>query len=125
MKILITGGSGFIGSAVAKILIKNGHKVRLLDIHLKGGRSNKNTENIQGSVLDKYTVSEAVKGCDAVVHLAAMLGVRKTDTLKKSGLAGLFSASLELTREGLITIMQKKTFDKLLIREKKWIKKMI
>ena len=43
----------------------------------------------------------------------------KTNTLKKSGLAGLFSASLELTREGLITIMQKKTFDKLLIREKK------
>ena len=32
------------------------------------------------------------------------------NTLKKSGLAGLFSASLELTREGLITIMQKKNF---------------
>ena len=44
---------------------------------------------------------------------------KKTYTLKKSGLAGLFSASLELTREGLITVMQKKTFDKLLIREKK------
>ena len=43
---------------------------------------------------------------------------RKTNTLKKSGLAGVFSASLELTREGLITIMQKKTFDKLLIKEK-------
>ena len=44
---------------------------------------------------------------------------KKTSTLKKSGLAGLFAASLELTREGFITIMQKKTFDKLLIREKK------
>ena len=44
---------------------------------------------------------------------------KKTNTLKKSGLAGLFSASLELTREGLITIMQKKTFDRLLIKEKK------
>ena len=44
---------------------------------------------------------------------------KKTNTLKKSGLAGLFSASLELTKEGLIHIMQKKTFDKLLIREKK------
>tara|TARA_B100001123_G_C15300134_1_gene1020734 strand:- start:1100 stop:1843 length:744 start_codon:yes stop_codon:yes gene_type:complete len=38
--------------------------------------------------------------------------------LKKSGLAGLFSASLELSREGLITIMQKKNFDKILIKEK-------
>ena len=44
---------------------------------------------------------------------------KKTYILKKSGLAGLFSAALELSREGLISIMQKKTFDKLLIREKK------
>ena len=44
---------------------------------------------------------------------------KKTNTLKKSGIAGLFAASLELTREGVINIMQKKTFDKLLIREKK------
>ena len=44
---------------------------------------------------------------------------KKTNTLKKSGIAGVFSASLELTREGLINIMQKKTFDILLIKEKK------
>ena len=44
---------------------------------------------------------------------------KKTDILKKSYIAGIFSASLELTREGLITILQKKTFDKLLIKEKK------
>ena len=44
---------------------------------------------------------------------------KKTTELKKTGLSGLFSASLELTREGLINIMQKKTFDKLLIKEKK------
>ena len=46
------------------------------------------------------------------------LKFRKTYKLKKSGLAGLFSASLELTREGIISIMQKRTFDKLLIKEK-------
>ena len=44
---------------------------------------------------------------------------KKSDNLKKSGLAGLFSASLELTKEGLINIMQKKNFDKILIKEKK------
>ena len=44
---------------------------------------------------------------------------KKTTELKKTGLSGLFSASLELTREGLINIMQKKAFDKLLIKEKK------
>tara|TARA_B100000029_G_scaffold483437_1_gene534614 strand:- start:1065 stop:1805 length:741 start_codon:yes stop_codon:yes gene_type:complete len=40
-------------------------------------------------------------------------------SLKRSGIAGLFSASLELSKEGLIYIMQKKIFDKLLIKEKK------
>ena len=44
---------------------------------------------------------------------------KKTDKLKKTGLAGLFAASLELTREGLIQMMQKKDFDKLLIKERK------
>ena len=44
---------------------------------------------------------------------------KKDLELKKSGLAAMFSASLELTREGLIDIMQKKNFDKLLIKERK------
>ena len=43
---------------------------------------------------------------------------KETKKLKRSGMAGLFSASLELTKEGLIDIMQKKSFDRLLIREK-------
>ena len=44
---------------------------------------------------------------------------KETKMLKKSGMAGLFSASLELTKEGLINIMQKKSFDRLLIKERK------
>ena len=47
------------------------------------------------------------------------LKFKKTLNLKKTGLAGLFSASLELTKEGLIEIMQKENFDKLLIKERK------
>ena len=43
---------------------------------------------------------------------------KKTNILKKSGLAGIFSASLELSREGLIRIMQKDKFGKVLIKEK-------
>ena len=43
---------------------------------------------------------------------------KKDNKLKKSGIAGLLSAALELSREGLIKIMQKKDFDKLLIKEK-------
>ena len=44
---------------------------------------------------------------------------KETKKLKRSGMAGLFSASLELTKEGLINIMQKKNFDNLLIKERK------
>tara|TARA_B110000116_G_C16657164_1_gene500051 strand:- start:160 stop:903 length:744 start_codon:yes stop_codon:yes gene_type:complete len=44
---------------------------------------------------------------------------KKNNQLKKSSICGIFAASLELSREGLISIMQKHNFDKLLIREKK------
>ena len=44
---------------------------------------------------------------------------KKSKTLKKSGLSGFFSATLELTKEGLIDLLQKKRFDKILIKEKK------
>jgi segregation and condensation protein A len=44
---------------------------------------------------------------------------KKNEDLKRSGLAGFFSASLELAKEGIIDIMQKKSFDEILIKEKK------
>ena len=44
---------------------------------------------------------------------------KKNNNMKRSGLAGLFSASLELAKEGLINIMQKKSFDNVLIKERK------
>jgi segregation and condensation protein A len=44
---------------------------------------------------------------------------KESKKLKKSGVAGFFSAALELTREGLLNILQKKSFDKILIRERK------
>ena len=44
---------------------------------------------------------------------------KKTYELRKTGFTGLFSASLELTKEGLINISQKKSFDQLLIKAKK------
>ena len=54
------------------------------------------------------------------LKLSATLAINEeSNKLKKSGIAGLLSAALELTREGLINIMQKKDFDTLLIKEKK------
>lgn len=85
-KILITGGAGFIGTALARNLVAKGLKVRLFDLdftnhHLlcqKKGNFPK-VERIQGSILDSNALCNAIRGCDYVAHLAAMLGVRKTE----------------------------------------------
>ena len=47
------------------------------------------------------------------------MNFKKNPELERSGFAGLFSASLELSKNGVLSIMQKKAFDKLFIKEKK------
>lgn len=80
MKILITGVSGCIGNAVANELLAKGYDVIGIDTQA----FNKNFQNskfkfINGSILDKTFLRDAVTGCDAVVHLAAHLGVKRTE----------------------------------------------
>ena len=53
------------------------------------------------------------------IHELVPQRFRENKNLRKTGVAGIFAASLELVLEGLISIMQKKTFDRLLIKEKK------
>ena len=74
--ILLTGGAGFIGTAVANELTSQGHKVKLFDLMLNKGNS---ANSYVGSILDPYFVSTVVKGCDYVIHLAAALGVKWTE----------------------------------------------
>ena len=71
----------------------------------------------QGIEIIKSSIKKLNKWRDIVDLIP--LKFKKNDKPKKTGLSGLFSASLELSKEGLISIMQKKTFDKLLIKEKK------
>jgi len=80
MKILITGGAGFIGSHLAKHLIARNDKIIVLDDLSYGSLINiQNGENvielIEGSVLDKSLVDCLISKVDFVVHLAAILGV--------------------------------------------------
>lgn len=74
MNILVTGGTGFTGSALVLRLIENGHKVRSLD-YQKGICSeelmNAGAEMITGSITDADLVDRSTEGMDVVFHLAA------------------------------------------------------
>jgi UDP-glucose 4-epimerase len=77
MKVLITGGAGFIGSHLAEQL-QDRAEVRVLDNLRTGSRRNLaglRTEFIEGSILDRAAVQAAVRGVDYVFHLAAMVSV--------------------------------------------------
>ncbi|NKQ10211.1 NAD-dependent epimerase/dehydratase family protein [Pseudomonas sp. SST3] len=78
--ILVTGGAGFIGSNLVDVLVARGYSVRVLDNLSTGKRSNlpvdAGVELIEGDVADPQAVRRAVRGCGAVVHLAAVASVQ-------------------------------------------------
>lgn len=87
-KILVTGGAGFIGRETVKGLLNEGYDVRAFDLAEQHLRHKEKMEEISalgnlelsyGSILDRNAVREAMRDIDAVFHLAAMLGVKKTE----------------------------------------------
>tara|TARA_B100000768_G_scaffold161147_1_gene161069 strand:+ start:6258 stop:8051 length:1794 start_codon:yes stop_codon:yes gene_type:complete len=78
-KILVTGGSGFIGSYLIKKLIINNYKVNSFDLNNNPSFKNNNFKFFKGNILDKKALNNASKNCDTVIHLAASLGVKNTD----------------------------------------------
>src|SRR5436305_1331487 len=83
-RVLITGGAGFIGSHVADLLLDRGYSVRILDsltpqVHGLSGTPpaylNPEAEFIMGDVRDAHAVERALADIDAVIHLAAFVGV--------------------------------------------------
>ena len=77
--ILVTGGSGFIGSALVKALVREGHAVRVLDDNSRGAprrlrEVERDIEFIGGDIRDAAVVAHAVRGVDEVHHLAFVNG---------------------------------------------------
>ncbi len=79
-RILVTGGAGFIGSHTVDLLLSEGKEVVVLD-NLSSGKlenlnlQHSNLEFIEGDVLEYLYLADLVAGCDAVLHLAALVSV--------------------------------------------------
>lgn len=109
MKVLVTGGAGFIGSNVVDLLMREGHEVTALD-NLSSGKTenlighldNPRFRLVRGDVRDRRMVSECVRGVDWVVHEAAVVSVQEsigrpevTIDVNVSGTRVLLEACLE------------------------------
>ena len=101
MKVLVTGGSGFLGSHVAEQLAKAGHTVRALvrkSSNRKFLETLKGVELAEGTVEDKKSVDAAVKGVDAIVHSAGLVKAKNEADFfacNTQGTANLLDAALE------------------------------
>jgi dihydroflavonol-4-reductase len=100
MRVLVTGATGLVGSAIARELVSRGHAVRVL------ARPTSDLSNLsgvpaeleRGDILDAPSVAAAVTGCDAVIHAAGLVGVRpgmreQLLAVNERGVANVFSAA--------------------------------
>lgn len=102
MKILVTGGAGYIGSTLVPILLSSGHQVRALDNLTHGGKSllgvwpDLNFEFYEGDIRNEEHVRSALKDIEAVIHLAAIVGDPACARQPEVARATNFDASIQL-----------------------------
>ncbi|MFM7149099.1 MAG: NAD-dependent epimerase/dehydratase family protein [Gemmataceae bacterium] len=75
MKVLVTGGGGFLGSAIVRLLIEDGYQVRSLARNRYPELAKLGVDQIQGDLSSFETVRLAAMGCDSIIHTAAKAGI--------------------------------------------------
>ena len=107
MRVLVTGGAGYIGSTAVAILLERGYEVNVLDDCSTGHADavSAQAKFVNGSILDIGAVSNALKGCDAVIHFAAksLVGesVEKPDLYKDVNVNGTRILLAEMAKAGV------------------------
>jgi nucleoside-diphosphate-sugar epimerase len=80
MKLLVTGGAGYVGCVLVPHLLAQGHQVRVLDNLMYGGRgllacfADRRFEFVKGTILDERRLRQSLDGVDAIIHLAGIVG---------------------------------------------------
>ena len=97
MKILVTGGTGFVGPYVVQRLVDDGHTVRVLERTAGSSAGLPSQEAVQGSKTDAESLRRAAEGQDAVVHLVAILNGKPADfeRVMEQGTRDLLDAARE------------------------------
>ena len=115
MRILVTGGAGYIGSTAVALLIKAGYEVTVLD-DLSTGHADSlpsNVKFVNGSLLSDSDLDEALKGCDAVMHFAAksLVGesVEKPELYEKVNVGGSKALIAKMKEHGISKIVLSST----------------
>ena len=113
-RILVTGGSGFIGSGLVKALVKSGHRVRVLDDNSRGSPRRlapvvKDIEFIAGDVRNAADVEKAARGIDEVCHLAFVNGTEffytQPDLVLDVGVRGMINVIDACRKHGVGTLV--------------------
>jgi UDP-glucose 4-epimerase len=79
MTVLVTGGSGFIGSHVVDRLLATGHRPRIYDLRRSPHHARAEVPIVRGDLRDLDRLERAMRGCDAVIHLAAAADVGQVE----------------------------------------------
>ena len=113
-RILVTGGSGFIGSALVKALVKAGHRVRVLDDNSRGhprrlAEVANDIEFTAGDIRDASAVERAAQGMDEVHHLAFVNGTEffysQPDLVLDVGVRGMVNVIDSCRKHGIGTLV--------------------
>lgn len=79
MKVLITGAAGLVGTATVQEFLDHDYEVRALDVKPVAVTLRDKVETVYADILDKIALMKAAEGCEAVVHLAALGAMYKTE----------------------------------------------
>ena len=111
MRVLVTGGAGYIGSTAVEILSKQGYEISILDDCSTGHADSVpvGVRFIQGSLLNPAEIADALTGCDAVMHFAgkSLVGesVEKPDLYRSVNIDGSRNLLDEMHRSGVKKIV--------------------